>query len=138
MPKGKKIVLTGGVFDILHYGHARYLNHAKKAGDFVVVAIESDETVQRKKNKPPIFSQKERAELISHLRSVDEVILLPPKTDYMRLVQEVHPDYILVPEDDPLLAAKQEQAKAVGAQIISYPHIPEVSSTAIKERIKQN
>lgn len=62
IPSNKKLVLAGGVFDLLHYGHIKFLKEAKKYGDILIVALESDTTVQRLKGKSrPIFNQQIRA-----------------------------------------------------------------------------
>jgi D-beta-D-heptose 7-phosphate kinase/D-beta-D-heptose 1-phosphate adenosyltransferase len=66
--EGKKIVLTNGCFDILHIGHVRYLEEAKKLGDMLIVGVNSDESVRILKGKGrPIMPEKERAEILSAL-----------------------------------------------------------------------
>ena len=70
--KGKKIVFTNGCFDLLHYGHVKYLEDAKRKGDILVVAINSDASVRKLKGKNrPIVNQKDRLGLIAALESVD-------------------------------------------------------------------
>ena len=75
----KKItVLAGGCFDVLHPGHIVFLEKAKKAGDYLVVLLESDKKIRKLKGKGrPVHSQKERAEILSALKSVDSVVCLP-------------------------------------------------------------
>ena len=76
--KGKRIVFANGIFDILHVGHVRYLKDAKKEGDILIVGINTDNSVRKLKGpKRPIFSEKERALLISSLKCVDYVFLYP-------------------------------------------------------------
>jgi rfaE bifunctional protein nucleotidyltransferase chain/domain len=73
----RRIVLTGGCFDILHIGHVRFLSEAKRMGDYLVVLLESDKKVKDLKGKKrPVFIQEERAEMLSALGSVDLVVLL--------------------------------------------------------------
>ena len=120
--KGKgKIVLTGGCFDILHIGHVRFLSEAKGMGGYMVVLLESDEKVKKLKGKNrPVFIQKERAEMLATLRSVDLVVLLPMMendNDYLKLVVKIKPDIIAVTKDDPYSGKKRWQAREVGSQL---------------------
>src|ERR1041384_4727949 len=74
--KGKKVVLANGCFDILHVGHVRYLEGARRLGDALVVAINSDRSVHALKGSGrPILNEKERAALVSALRCVDHVVV---------------------------------------------------------------
>lgn len=116
----KKVVLVGGCFDILHYGHIEFLKKAKAAGDFLVVALEPDERIQQKK-RTPVHNQQERAEILASLQFVDKVIMLPVFkgfNDYNQLVQNIHPNVIAVIKDDPQLSNKQKQANRIDAEII--------------------
>lgn len=70
-----KKIITFGTFDLFHIGHLRMLERAKKYGDYLIVGISSDELNWEKKKKYPIFSCKERLEIISSLRCVDEVFI---------------------------------------------------------------
>jgi FAD synthetase len=116
-----RIVLVGGCFDILHIGHVRFLSEAKGMGDYLVVLLESDKNVKKLKGKNrPIFIQKERAEMLSALESVDLIIPLPMMendTDYLDLVMKIKPDIIAVTEKDPLIQKKRRQAKEVGGKL---------------------
>jgi FAD synthetase len=116
-----KIVLAGGCFDILHIGHVRFLSEAKRMGDYLVVLLESDRRVKKLKGKSrPVFIQKERAEMLSALKSVDLIVLLPmmeKDSDYLNLVMKIKPDIIAVTENDPLIEKKRSQAKEVGGKL---------------------
>jgi FAD synthetase len=116
-----KIVLTGGCFDILHLGHVRFLSEAKGMGDYLVVLLESDKKVKELKGENrPVFVQKERAEMLSALRSVDLIVLLPMiknDIDYLDLVMKIKPDIIAVTENDPLIEKKRSQAKEGGGEL---------------------
>ena len=77
----KKIVFTNGCFDLLHVGHIRYLSNAKKLGDFLIVGLNSDESVKILKGQNrPINKFEDRAMLLSALRSVDLVIMFEEQT----------------------------------------------------------
>ena len=76
LTEGKKTVLVGGCFDILHYGHVRFLSQAKAKGEVLMVALESDEFIRRIKKKKPIHTQEQRAEILAHLDLVDMIIFI--------------------------------------------------------------
>src|SRR3982751_1457268 len=76
--KGKKIVFTAGSWDLLHVGQCRYLEEAKKYGDILVVGVSSNEAIRRVKGpNKPVLDEKIRAEMLTYLRSVDFVTILP-------------------------------------------------------------
>jgi len=100
----KKIVLVGGCFDILHWGHISFLKKARKLGNYLVVALESDENIRKLKGpNRPIHNQRERKAMLESLRFVDKVIALPPMksdSDYEKLVRRVNPDIVAVTQGD--------------------------------------
>jgi glycerol-3-phosphate cytidylyltransferase len=76
--KGKKIVFTAGSWDLLHVGHCRYFEEAKKQGDVLVVGVSSNEAIKRVKGpNKPILDEKIRAEMLTYLRSIEFVTILP-------------------------------------------------------------
>jgi len=92
--KSKKTVLVGGCFDLIHYGHLKFLESAKEQGDFLIVALESDEFIKKHKRKLQVHHQYERAEILSNLIMVDLVVLLPffkTNEEYFELVKKIHP-----------------------------------------------
>lgn len=99
--EGKKIVLTQGVFDLVHIGHARYCQEAKKYGDVLIVGVDSDEKVRARKGPDrPIVPQEERLEMLTYLRAVDAVILKQldePKFHYIKLIK---PDVLVVTREN--------------------------------------
>lgn len=117
----KTIVLVGGCFDVLHPGHVIFLEKAKKVGDVLVVLLESDERVRKLKGiKRPVHSQKERAEVLSALKSVDHVVSLPNierEEQYDEIVGKIKPDIIAAVEGDPNVNYHKRSAKKVGAKI---------------------
>lgn len=98
--EGKKIVLTQGVWDLIHEGHAKYLGLAKQQGDVLIVGVDSDKlTRQRKGPKRPIVPEKERLTMLAHLRHVDYLFLRKSehgmgKND--KVVQTVSPDVLVL------------------------------------------
>lgn len=89
------VVLTNGVFDILHKGHISLLNEAKTLGDKLIVAINSDESTKRLKgNERPIKTQEERAFILRNLNCVDEVLIFDEDTP-LELIQRIRPDVLV-------------------------------------------
>ena len=130
-----KIVLVGGCFDLLHYGHIRFLEEAKKLGDTLIVALESDENVRKMKGDGrPIHSQEQRKAMLEALSCVDEVIAIPPMNshqEYYDLVTRVAPQVIAITQGDPLENNKREQSIKAGAQLIVIPKIPTPSTSQL-------
>ena len=135
LPTDKKIVLVGGCFDIIHFGHIQFLEKAKQAGDYLVVVLEPDERIINHKQRTPTHIQKERAYNLLALRYVDHVIMLPLLhgfDDYLALVRAIKPHIIAITSNDPQMANKQKQADAVNAQLMIVTDlIGEFSSSAI-------
>jgi FAD synthetase len=133
-------VLVGGVFDILHYGHLFFLKKAKKLGDYLIVAIESDVHVQKLKGtNRPFHTESQRKEILESLEFVDEVIILKGEMtdeDYFELVKNVTPSILAVTKGDPMLSKKKLQAKKVGAKIVEIPSIKTHSTTEIARMLK--
>jgi rfaE bifunctional protein nucleotidyltransferase chain/domain len=93
---GKKIVLTQGSFDLVHIGHARYCEQAKSHGDVLIVGVDSDEKVRdRKGRNRPIVPQEERMEMLTHLRSVDYVVLKELRAKQYNLIKLIKPDVLV-------------------------------------------
>jgi len=94
----KKIVLAGGVFDIIHPGHIHTLNAAKALGDVLVVAIATDKTAQKMKKRTPLHNQELRCELVSCLSMVDKAVI-GHEDDIFKTVKEIEPNIIVLGYD---------------------------------------
>lgn len=133
--QNQKIVLTGGCFDLIHYGHYCLLKNAKKLGDILLVTLESDEFIEKRKKRKPIHTQNQRAEIIAGFEFVDIVIKLPffnKDEDYFDMVQMIKPSFIAVSEGDPQINNKLKQAQIVGSQIVEVcKNITNLSTTRI-------
>ena len=100
--KKKTTVLTTGAFDILHYGHIRLLEEAKKAeGEDarLVVIVASDRTVERRKGRKPILPGWERRALVAALRVVDEALLGSEEIEMEKAIEQIKPDVVAVGYD---------------------------------------
>lgn len=93
--RGKVVVFTNGCFDLLHYGHAKYLEEAKRKGDILVVALNSDKSVRRiKGNSRPIVSERDRISLIAALESVDFATIFD-EDNPLAVIKELKPDVLV-------------------------------------------
>lgn len=94
---GLEIVLTSGTFDLVHIGHAKYLEEAKKYGDILIVGVDSDEKVRRRKGpERPVVPEEERIQMLANLRSVDVIIVKQPDEAKWGLIKLVQPDTLVV------------------------------------------
>ena len=90
--QNKKIITTNGVFDILHIGHIRYLQEAKKLGDILIIAVNSDSsTKQIKGTKRPLNNEDDRMEALAALQCVDYVVIFDQE-DPKKILEEIRPD----------------------------------------------
>ncbi|SVB67791.1 uncharacterized protein METZ01_LOCUS220645 [marine metagenome] len=133
----KKIVLAGGVFDIIHPGHIHTLNAAKALGDVLVVAIATDKTAQKMKKRPPLHNQELRRELVSCLSMVD-IAMIGHEEDIFETVKEVKPNIIVLGYDQ----VHQDKFIADGCKRINLDveivrlqsPVPELSSSDIEQK----
>ena len=139
--KGKKIVLAGGVFDIIHPGHIHTLNAAKALGGVLVVAIATDKTAQKMKKRPPLHNQELRRELVSYLSMVDKAVI-GHEDDIFETVKEIKPDIIVLGYDQ----IHQEKFIDDGCKRINLDveiirlqsPVPHLSSSDIEKKYGEN
>lgn len=97
--KGKKIVFTNGCFDLLHYGHVKYLGDAKRKGDVLIVGVNSDSSIKRIKGKSrPLIHETDRLRIIAALESVDYVVCFKEDTP-INLIKLLKPDILVKGSD---------------------------------------
>ena len=137
-------VLAAGVFDLLHYGHIRYLEEAKKIGgpgSRLVVIVARDETVKRIKGTDPVIPEDQRRAVIEALKVVDEALLGFEDLDLDRVLQQVKPDIVVVGHDQEAIKAQVEKinkARELHIRIVQAHKFGEDdlnSSSKIKSRI---
>jgi len=133
---GKRIVFTNGCFDLIHPGHVRYLRAAKRLGDVLVVALNSDASVRRLKGAGrPLVPQRDRCEVMAALEMVDYVTVFGNDTPY-RLIKLLQPDVLVKGGDwtpDQIVGA--DVVRARGGTVRSLPFAPGYSTTRLVERI---
>lgn len=129
------IVVVTGVFDLLHIGHLRFLEAARRLGNRLIVGVESDERVRRWKGENrPVQTQDDRIDLVRALRVVDDVFLINGErvdpTYYAELLHPLNPRYLAVTADDPFLEQKRDAMSAIGVELrIVTPRIENYSTT---------
>lgn len=133
---GKRIVFTNGCFDILHIGHIRYLERARRLGDILVVGINSDASVRTIKGKQrPIVPERERAEVIAALESADYVTIFD-EPDPAELIRAIKPDVIVKGADwAPERIVGREIVEGRGGKTVTIPLVPGASTSSLIERI---
>jgi D-glycero-beta-D-manno-heptose 1-phosphate adenylyltransferase len=135
----KKVVFTNGCFDLLHPGHTRYLADARSQGDLLVVGLNTDASVRKIKGAlRPIMAQKDRAEVLAALRSVDYIILFNEDTPE-KLIAAVEPDVLVKGADwaiDKIVGADRVLKKGGAVRRISFAK--GYSTSAIIEKVVRN
>ena len=136
--KGKKVVFTNGVFDLIHSGHVDYLVKAKEMGDVLILALNSDSSVKRiKGNKRPILEQNERAFIVSNLKPVDYVTFFEEDTP-AEIISDLIPDVLVKGADwaiDKIVG--REVVEASGGEVKNIKFINEQSTSNIIKIIKE-
>lgn len=129
---GYRIVLTQGVYDMIHEGHARYLEKALSYGDILVVGVDSDElTRSRKGPNRPIVPEKERLQMLAHLRHVSILTVREVRHGLGKLIETVRPD-VLITSSSTSDFGKKEIAvyKKICGKIVTLPPQAATSTTA--------
>jgi len=123
-------VITYGTFDLLHYGHINLLMRAKSLGDFLIVALSTDEFNSKYKNKNAYFSYEQRKQLLESIRYVDLVI---PEISWDQKQSDIHKytiDKFVIGDD---WKGKFDFLLNEGVEVIYLPRTPEISTTQIKK-----
>src|SRR5258708_30488572 len=134
---GKTIVFTNGVFDLLHPGHVRYLQHARALGDALVVGINSDRSVRSNKgSERPITPEAERVEVLEALRCVDATVVFDEDTPH-DAIAALQPDVLVKGADwaDNAIVGRAI-VEARGRRVVRATIGPGYSTTTIIERIR--
>lgn len=134
--EGKRVVFTNGCFDLIHVGHTRYLQEAKKYGDIFIIAVNSDSSVRSLKGENrPIIPEEERAEVVASLGCVDYVTIFP-EPDPLRLITYLRPNYLVKGGDwaeDSIIG--KDVVEAEGGKVIRIPVIEGAATTNIVQKV---
>lgn len=134
---GRKVVLANGCFDLFHVGHIRYLQGAKAAGDFLIVAVNSDDQVIKQKGEGrPFMPENERAEIVAALRCVDLVTIFPEPT-VTEVIRAIKPDFHAKGTDYTADSVPERDIVAeVGGKVIIVGDPKDHSSSDMLRRIR--
>jgi len=129
-----KKVITYGTFDLLHYGHINLLERAKALGDYLIVAVSTDEFNWNEKRKTCYYSYAERVHMLKAIKYVDEIIpeenWEQKKTD----VEKYDADVFVIGDD---WEGKFDFLKEKGIEVVYLPRTPKISTTQIKKDLKE-
>ncbi len=136
----KKVIgYTTGVFDMFHIGHLNILKKAREQCDYLIVGVSTDELVKNYKNKTPIISYEERAEIVSSIRYVDKVV--PQETrDKLKALEQYKFDKMFVGDDwkgSKLFNELEKEFKKRNVDIVYFPYTKGTSSTALRETLEK-
>lgn len=129
-----KRVITYGTFDLLHYGHINLLRRAKERGDYLIVALSTDEFNWSQKQKKCYFNYEQRKQLLEAIRYVDLVI---PETCWEQKREDIHLYHVdtFVMGND--WEGKFDFLKEEGAEVVYLERTPDISTTTIKQELKE-
>ena len=135
--KKRKIVFTNGCFDILHYGHIKYLEKCKRLGDVLIIGLNSNLSVKKIKGKGrPIMGQKERASILSALEFVDYITIFDEKTP-KTLIKEITPGILAKGGNwRKTDIVGRSHVERHGGRVVTIPFVKGYSTTSILARIK--
>nr|AIA17555.1 HIT domain protein [uncultured bacterium] len=129
--KGKRIVFTAGSWDLLHVGQCRYMEEAKKEGDILVVGVSSNEAIRKVKGpNKPILDEKIRAEMLTYLRSVDFVTILP-EPSCVPTLGLLKPDVFITVKEDWAAAYKDSKEYKIVTKYGGEVKVVDRQSTAL-------
>lgn len=126
-----KRVITYGTFDLLHYGHINLLRRAKQYGDYLIVALSTDEFNWNEKQKKSYFSYEQRKQLLESIRYVDLVIPEESWDQKRSDVKEYHIDTFVMGDD---WEGKFDDLKDL-CEVVYLPRTPEISTSQIKKEL---
>ncbi len=134
--QGERVVFTNGVFDILHPGHVRYLAEARRQGDALIVAVNSDRSVRANKGPGrPVHPEAERAEVVTALASVDAAVIFDEDTPH-EIISAIQPDVLVKGADWPAdQIVGRDTVEARGGVVIRVPVEQGYSTTGVLKKL---
>ncbi|HEV3163153.1 MAG TPA: D-glycero-beta-D-manno-heptose 1-phosphate adenylyltransferase, partial [Isosphaeraceae bacterium] len=135
---GGKIVFTNGCFDVLHFGHAYLLQFARARGDFLVLGLNTDDSVRRQKGPGrPFVSEEQRAYMLSLYPFVDIVVLFDDDTP-LALIEALRPDVLVKGGDyTPDTVVGRDLVDSYGGKVAICPRIDGLSTTDLVKKIRE-
>lgn len=140
MGKKFKIGYTTGVYDMFHIGHLNILKRAKEQCDYLIVGVTTDALCYERKKKYPIICEKDRMEIVSSIKYVDQVV---PQQDMNKIkpVKELCADVVFVGSDwkgTPSWIEYEKEFAKVGCTVVYLDHTDGISSTILRDRLNNN
>ncbi len=136
--RGDRVVFTNGCFDLLHPGHTRYLADARKLGDLLIVAINSDRSVRGLKGEGrPVFPQEERAEILAALEAVDYVTVFDDPTPQAVIARMLPQVLVKGAGWGPNEIVGRPEVEAAGGRVVSMSAVPGFSTTGIVNAVQK-
>lgn len=135
--KKYKIGYTSGVYDMFHIGHLNILKRAKEQCEYLIVAVSTDELVEKSKNKRPIIPYEERKQIVEAIKYVDKVVPQENK-DKIAAYKKYHYDAMFVGDDwkgSELFTKCEEELKKYGSEVVYFPYTQGTSSTILREKL---
>ncbi len=133
--EGRTLVFTNGCFDLMHAGHATYLEFARAQGDVLMVGLNTDASVRRHKgDQRPIVDERNRARMMAALECVDYVTWFD-EDEPKALIGELQPDVLVKAEDWAHYVSGREIVEARGGRVVLAPMVEGLSTTALIERL---
>jgi rfaE bifunctional protein nucleotidyltransferase chain/domain len=136
---GRRVVFTNGCFDLLHPGHIGSLEQARALGDVLIVGLNSDSSVRQLKGAGrPVLPERERAEILAALESVDAVVIFDEPTP-REVIARLLPDVLVKGGDWPGdQIVGREEVEAAGGCVVSIPVVPGYSTTEMLRKIRES
>ncbi len=133
---GQRVVFTRGVFDLLHPGHARFLEKARALGDVLIVGLDADAAIHRGEGaRPPINPAHERAEVLAALASVDAVVIVADDTSEA-IIRRLQPDVLVFGAGARAGPAGSSTVEGGGGRVVRLPIEPGYSTAALACKVR--
>jgi D-beta-D-heptose 7-phosphate kinase / D-beta-D-heptose 1-phosphate adenosyltransferase len=136
--RGRKVVFTNGCFDILHFGHAHLLQYARAQGDFLVLGLNTDDSVRRFKGADrPFVDEGQRSYMLSLYPFIDMIVLFDDDTP-MRLIEAIRPDVLVKGGDyTPETVVGSDLLASYGGRVAICPRLEGLSTTDLVKKIQE-
>lgn len=132
--KKYRIGYTQGVYDMFHIGHLNLLNSAKQFCEYLIVGVNSDNLVQKYKNKTPVINEKQRAEIVRNIKAVDECVIVDT-LDKEKILEKIAFEALFIGDDwkgSPRWINTERILGSRGIDVVFLPHTDGISSTQIR------
>ena len=137
--KKYKIGYTQGVYDMFHIGHLNLINQAKERCEYLIVGVNSDQLVERYKNKTPVICQEDRRTIVANIKAVDQAVIADT-LDKTEMLKQLGFDAVFIGDDwkgSERWQKTEEELSRLGVDVVYLAHTPDISSTALR-KVKDN